>query len=234
MWTSVSPIEGPDVTMRTPKRYGITVATNGQRFFMDWDSDHEHDWPDIPNHPLNENVGSRHGHMQFGGEWPHLPMPETTWFILDNDGFNQMMSSENAPNFDPSSEGYGYTANTIADLATQAGLPATQLQRTVDLWNQYCDAGEDLSFHRPPSTMTKITQAPFHACHCSYTLLNTDGGPRRNENAQVIDLNGDPIPNLYSSGEFGSIWCNMYNGGGNLAECLTFSRIAVRNILGLN
>lgn len=35
MWTSVSPIEGEDVTMRTPKQFGITVAENGRRFFMD-------------------------------------------------------------------------------------------------------------------------------------------------------------------------------------------------------
>ena len=61
-WTSVSPIEGEDVTMRTPKQFGITVAVNGRRFFMDWDSDHEHDWDVIDQNPLSINVGSRHGH----------------------------------------------------------------------------------------------------------------------------------------------------------------------------
>ena len=43
----------------------------------------------------------------------------------------------------------------------------------------------------------------------------------------------DPIPNLYSAGEFGSVWCDMYNGGGNLGECCAFGRIAVRNVLGI-
>lgn len=232
-WTSVSPIEGPDVTMRTPKQFGITVAPNGRRFFMDWDSDHEHDWEVIDQNPLDINVGSRHGHMQFGGEWPHLPMPETTWYILDDNGYKSMMAYETAPNFEPSSEGYGFTADSIEELADKAGINKAELVRTVKLWNRYCEEGEDPAFFRPEKTLTPIVTAPFHACHCSTTMLNTDGGPRRNEHAQIVDLNGDPIPNLYSSGEFGSVWCNMYNGGGNLGECLTFSRIAVRNILGI-
>ena len=50
--------------------------------------------------------------------------------------------------------------------------------------------------------------------------------------AQILDREGNPIPNLYSSGEFGSVWCNMYQGGGNLSECVNFSRIAVDTILG--
>lgn len=232
-WTSVSPIEGEDVTMRTPKQFGITVASNGRRFFCDWDSDHEHDWPNIPAGKLDTNVGVRHGHMQFGGEWPHLPMPKDTWYILDDDGHASMMASKTAPNFDPSSEGYGYTANSLTELAAKVGFPSGELERTVSLWNDYCDKGFDASFYRPASTLTPIKKAPFHACHCSATMLNTDGEPRRNEKAQIIDLNGDPIPNLYSSGEFGSVWCNMYNGCGNLAECLIFSRIAVRNALEL-
>ena len=38
---------------------------------------------------------------------------------------------------------------------------------------------------------------------------------------------------LYSAGEFGSVWCNMYQGGGNLSECVQFARIAVEDMLGL-
>ncbi len=232
-WTSVSPIKGEDVTMRTPKKFGITVAPNGRRFFMDWDSDHEHDWEVIDKNPLDINVGSRHGHMQFGGEWPHLPMPKDTWYILDDDGHKNMMASSTAPNFDPSSEGYGYTADSIEELADKAGINKTELVDTVNRWNQYCADGYDPAFFRPAKTLTAITKAPFHACHCSATMLNTDGGPRRNEKGQIINLDGEPIGNLYSAGEFGSVWCNMYNGGGNLGECCAFGRISVRNCLGI-
>lgn len=232
-WTSVSPIDGTDVTMRTPKKYGITVSTAGRRFFMDWDSDHEIDWSTMSDMTLETNVGSRHGHMQFGGEWPHLPMPETTWYILDADGYAGMMADEIAPAFDPAGEGYGFSADTVEDLAGKLGMASSELVTTINQWNDACDAGNDPYFHRPADTLTPIKKAPFYACHCSATMLNTDGGPRRNEKGQIIDLYGEPVPHLFSAGEFGSVWCNMYNGGGNLGECCAFGRISVRSCLGI-
>ena len=42
---------------------------------------------------------------------------------------------------------------------------------------------------------------------------------------------GKPIPNLYSAGEFGSVWSGVYQGGGNIAECLIFGRISARSAL---
>ena len=70
----MSPIDGDVCLMRTPKDQGITVAINGQRFYMDWDGDVCEDWDFMDVGDLSSHVGSRHGHMQFGGEWPHLPM----------------------------------------------------------------------------------------------------------------------------------------------------------------
>lgn len=60
-------------------------------------------------------------------------------------------------------------------------------------------------------------------------MLNTQGGPRRNEKAQIVRPNGAPIPRLYSSGELGSIYSYLYQGTGNLGECLAFGRVAARN-----
>ena len=62
-------------------------------------------------------------------------------------------------------------------------------------------------------------------------MLNTDGGPVRNAKAEVIDLEGNPIPHLYSAGEFGSVWSGHYQGAGNLGECLAFGRIAAASAL---
>ena len=228
-WTSMSLIEGTHTAMRSAKKWGITVGMNGRRFYMDYDGDVIVDWDTMAEGDLTTHVGSRHGHMQFGGEWPHLPMPKDTWLIVDADGYQNGMSKS-----DPMAEGgYGYQADTLEDLAAQAGLPADELVRTVERWNECCDSGEDPYFFRPASTLTPIRTAPFYALHCSATMLNTDGGPRRSPKGEILDLDGEPIPGLYSAGEFGSIWCNMYNGGGNLGECLAFGRISVRNCLGI-
>lgn len=234
-WTTLSPIEGEYTAMRSPKAQGITVAVNGRRFYMDYDGDVIVDWDAMEEGDLSTHVGSRHGHMQFGGEWPHLPMPKDTWFICDSVGYENGVNGD-FPTFgcDPIADGgYGYEADTLEDLAAQVGLPAEELVRTVSQWNECCAAGEDVYFHRPANTLTPIEAAPFYALHCSATMLNTDGGPRRSARGEIVDLDGVPIPHLYSAGEFGSIWSNMYNGGGNLGECLAFGRISARSCLGV-
>ena len=56
----------------------------------------------------------------------------------------------------------------------------------------------------------------------------------RNENAEIVRPDGSPIKRLYSSGELGSIYSNLYQGAGNIGECLAFGRIAGRNVAGLS
>jgi predicted oxidoreductase len=43
---------------------------------------------------------------------------------------------------------------------------------------------------------------------------------------QIMDVNGDPIPGLYSAGELGSVWGMLYQCAGNIGECIAFGRIA--------
>lgn len=230
-WTTISAIEGTTTAMRMKKNLGITVAVNGRRFYMDYDGDVVVDWDAMDEGDLTTHVGSRHGHMQFGGEWPHLPMPKDTWFVCDADNYGAVAD---ALGYDPIEVGgYGFTADTLEDLAQQAGILPDELARTVEQWNECCENGEDVYFHRPVGSLTPVKSAPFYALHCSATMLNTDGGPRRSAKGEILDLNGEPIPHLYSAGEFGSVWSNMYNGGGNLGECLAFGRISARNCLGI-
>lgn len=232
-WTSMSPIDGDVCLMRTPKDQGITVAVNGQRFYMDWDGDVCEDWDFMDVGDLSSHVGSRHGHMQFGGEWPHLPMPAKTWFITDAPGYQSILENKMmAIDFDPM-DGWGFTADTIEELAGKIEVPAEALATTVSQWNECVANGNDVYFHRPANKLKSIEEGPFYALFCAPTMLNTDGGPRRSAKGEILDLDGQPIPHLYSAGEFGSVWSNMYQGAGNLGECLAFGRISVRNCLGI-
>jgi predicted oxidoreductase len=79
--------------------------------------------------------------------------------------------------------------------------------------------------------LAPISQGPFYAVELVPSMLNTQGGPRRNARAQIVRPNGDPIPRLYSAGELGSIYSYMYQGTGNIGECFAFGRIAARNAL---
>ena len=45
----------------------------------------------------------------------------------------------------------------------------------------------------------------------------------------VLDWDDQPIPRLYAAGEICSVFQFVYQGGGNLAECIVFGRIAGMN-----
>ena len=67
--------------------------------------------------------------------------------------------------------------------------------------------------------MSPIETGPFYGIELSPSMLNTQGGPRRNERGQIVRPDNSPIPRLYSSGELGSIYSYLYQGTGNIGEC---------------
>ena len=104
------------------------------------------------------------------------------------------------------------------------------LKNTVQTWNRYCEEEKDLDFDRSALELVPLDHPPFYAIELFPGGLNTQGGPRRNAKAQVLNSFGEPIPGLYAAGECGSIYGMLYPaGGGNLAECIAFGRIAAEN-----
>lgn len=233
-WLAPRNLDNTEFTQTQPtgltKEYGITVGVNGRRFYNDWDACAAGDVLEIGS-DLTTNVGYRHGATQWGGRWVHLPLPPKAWFVYDAAGLAAGALPE-AIRENPDASGWAYKADTIEELASLIDVPAAELSKTVSTWNTFCDNGEDLAFYRPSNHMTKVAEGPYYATLCTPTMLNTDGGPVRDAEARILDPYGNPIPNLYSAGEFGSIWGNMYQGTGNIAECLVFGRIAARNALG--
>ena len=213
------------------KQYGITVGKNGRRFYMDFDAlSCNGGMPYLSD--LRTNVGVRYGHRNFGGEWPWFQMPAGgAWFIFDQPGLEAgaIPADDSA---DPVADGIAYKADTIEELAETIGVPSEELVATVAEWNTYCEDGQDKAFYRPESTLNPVATAPFYAQFCAPTILNTDGGPKRSARAEILDSFDQPIPNLYSAGEFGSVWGHFYQGSGNIAECLIFGRIAAHSCMG--
>ena len=73
---------------------------------------------------------------------------------------------------------------------------------------------------------------PYYAIQLMWTLDFTEGGPRRNGKCQTISVRKEPIPRLYSTGEFGSFNSTFYSIGGLVQACTT-GRIAGREAAGL-
>jgi predicted oxidoreductase len=81
----------------------------------------------------------------------------------------------------------------------------------------------------PTLAAPRCSPPPDSPLLCGGTLAldaQHPGGPRRNARAQIMRPDGSPIPRLYSAGELGSIYSYLYQGTGNIGECLAFGRIA--------
>ena len=102
-------------------------------------------------------------------------------------------------------------AATQTELAQTLGIPGQALTRTVQAYNAACRAGHDGQFGRCSESLTPL-QPPFHALRLVPLLYNTQGGPRRENHARVLDI--------------GSIWGSRYQTSTNFAEALVFGRIA--------
>jgi succinate dehydrogenase/fumarate reductase flavoprotein subunit len=125
-------------------------------------------------------------------------------------------------------KGWIMKADTIGELATKIGMNPKTLEETVSTYNRNCALGTD-PFGKPKEWLVTIDSPPYYAIKQFPGGPNTQGGAERNVRCQILDTNDNPIPRLYSAGEFGSFYGFLYEGGGNIAECLATGRIAGRN-----
>jgi succinate dehydrogenase/fumarate reductase flavoprotein subunit len=119
-------------------------------------------------------------------------------------------------------------ADTLAELGSLIGVPSQELEHTTARYNAARTSGAD-ELRRDTRKMDPVDRPPYYAVPIWPCLLNTQGGPKRNARAEVVDPRGDPIPGLYSAGELGSMWGQLYPGAGNLGEALVTGQIAARS-----
>lgn len=135
-------------------------------------------------------------------------------------------------------KGWIIKASTIEELAGKIAadpddnglMSASNFKATVQRYNQFCKNGEDLDFHRPTSGLAPLEDPPYYAVKLWPGGPNTQGGPRRNKECQVVRPDNSPVPRLYAGGELGSHYGMLYNGGGNIAECIALGRLVGENV----
>ena len=136
------------------------------------------------------------------------------------------------PSEDNSTEleaGWFVQADSIEELATEIGRDPELLKESIQRWNDSCAAGEDKEFGRT-ANLTPIEGPPFYAIECFPECLNTQGGMTRNTKSQVLDIEGNVIPRLYSAGENGDIWTWVYQCMSNVGGgCYAYGRVAGEN-----
>ena len=181
---------------------------------------------------MNENFKARHGYEAWHGNFRKQTIPARAWCVFDEPArldtwFSYSLADQCEAGI---ASGRVRKANSIDELAEQIGVPAEKLVASVERYNLFCEQGEDMEFHRDPEAMRPIAaEGPYYAFEIVQSVLNTQGGPLRNENGQVMDYEGNPIPHLYSAGEFGEIFTTLYQGAGNVCGCLVWGRVSGRN-----
>lgn len=171
-------------------------------------------------------------------EYPRIPC----WYILDSTKIDDKLTYDfcgvvRAGKYDWSDgnqeeidRGWIIKADTLEELAEQMDVPAENLVATMEAYDEACDTGED-EFGRDPENLVKFTP-PYYAVKLWPGGSNTSGGPKRNANAQVINVWGEPIPRLYEAGELGQCIGALYpQGGADSSEAVCFGAIAARNAM---
>lgn len=176
---------------------------------------------------VDESVIPGHGFINYHGQKLRMPTPMPAYCVFDAKALDKTIykvwSEDKRAEIEA---GIIIEAQTLAELTEKLGLPDGSLDATVKQYNEFCANGRDIQFGRNPEMLIPLDQGPYYAFEVVPTFTNTQGGPRRDAQGHVIDTNGNPIPHLYSAGECGSIWGDIYQGAGNLAECMVFGRIS--------
>lgn len=136
----------------------------------------------------------------------HLP----AWVISDADYLKRLPVVRWFARFD---RNWMVRADTLPALAGRLGVPAEALSASVARYNEFCRQGVDEDFGRLGASqaagikdlrkkagMKPIGRPPFIGIRLDPSILSTKGGPRTNENGQVIRPDGSVIEGLYCAG----------------------------------
>lgn len=170
------------------------------------------------------------------------------WMVFDG-GYVQRFGLATWPGGDAPVPSWITVADTLADLASAIGVDPTGLQATVERWNAHVAEGRDPEFHRGESahdqwwgdpalygstaaSLGPLDSPPYFAVQVHPAALGTKGGPLTTADAQVLDVDGDPIPGLYAAGNAAaSVFGMTYGGaGGTLGPACVFGYRAGRHL----
>jgi succinate dehydrogenase/fumarate reductase flavoprotein subunit len=143
--------------------------------------------------------------------------------------------------------GYLKRGKTLEELALRCGIDPVNFQQTVARFNTMADIGYDSEFGKGQTPynriqgeathsgrnpcMAPLIDGPFYAVRVVAGSLGTFAGLRCNENAQVLNEQGEAIQGLYAGGnDLSSVMGGNYPSGGiTLGPAMTFGYLAAHH-----
>jgi len=142
--------------------------------------------------------------------------------------------------------GFLTKADSIEELAKEAGIDAAGLKETIDNMNRYAQNGKDEEFGRgdtaydryygdetitPNPCLAAFDKAPYYAMRIEPGDFGTRGGMVTTPNAQVKKEDGSVIEGLYAIGNCSAAVLPTYPGpGATLGPAMTFGYLAAKHI----
>ena len=97
-------------------------------------------------------------------------------------------------------------------------------------WNEYVKAKNDPDFNRT-SFANPLDTPPYYAIHVTAGIHHTMGGIRIDDEARVLDKDGEMIPGLYAAGEVtGGVHGGNRLGGNAITEIFVSGRTAANSL----
>lgn len=169
-----------------------------------------------------------------------FPNEAPVWMIFDQQLKDSQLLITMTPG-DPAPD-WVDQAPTLRELAEKIGVNADNLEEEVAKWNTFAENKVDEDFYRgttnfegltsgggsPEKNIGTIEKAPFYALPIYLGALGTNGGPKIDENGQVLNFAGQPIKGLYAAGNasanpLGPIYPSA---GGTIGPAMVFGFLA--------
>jgi 3-oxosteroid 1-dehydrogenase len=186
-------------------------------------------------------------HAMYDGhtpENPHIP----AWLVFDQRYRDRYLFAGLPPHRPLPRRWYTHgsvvRADTLAGLATAAGVDADGLVKTAARFNEFAGAGKDEDFGRGDSAydryygdprlanpnLAPLDRPPFYAVKIVPGDLGTKGGLRTDEHARVLRPDGTVIEGLYAAGNASAaVMGHSYAGAGaTIGPAMTFGYLAVQ------
>ena len=127
-----------------------------------------------------------------------LQQPDhVAWSVFDQRLYDLMMDFEDFR--DAVDAGAIIQAKSVDQLANKCKIPSEELQATFSEV-EGCVNGEQTDSFARDFTKKPMLTAPFYASRVTGALFHTQGGLEVNDEARVIDQEGNAYPNLFAGG----------------------------------
>ncbi len=132
------------------------------------------------------------------------------------------------------------TLEELADVLGYTGKCKTNFIKSIERYNELCYLGKDLDFGKDAQFMQPIDEPPFFGekvAKDAGQIMVSEAGLVVDENQQVLDDSGEPIPGLYATGQcagevFPMQYCPPMSGCG-IGTCAALGRLVGLYLSGI-